>query len=235
MSSPAGSRVWVACPLAGAVLAVLAGLGLLARAGRTPAGVPPDLARTVLELRTREPVYHRTVGRLSERWAPALAARFPRVLGVRSVAALRRLEACHRLVALGPAAMPALRMLVQAFCDGDHDVRAYAFISLVHVQAPAARVAALIKESSGDPEVQAIHCARLLADEDDLTRDYAWALLGWLGANGEATAAVLETMASQTYDARLAQRAAALLSRGVRPDTGVPPVVGLAEKPRLSD
>lgn len=200
----------------GVIAAALAGLAWLAGTDRAPAGVPAELVQPALQLRTRETLYHRTVGRLVMERAPTLAARFPRLLGVRSQASLRRLEACHQLVALGPKALPALPLLVDAFCDREHDVRLYAFLSLAHVEAPAAQVASLIQARSRDPSIQTLHCARLLGDEDDRLRDFAWALLDRLGARDQATVTVLDGLAGQTYDARLARRAAALLPENPR-------------------
>lgn len=168
---------------AGLAIALM-GLAWLTWPERPPPGVSPELARAVRQLRTREPFYHRTVGQYAQRLAPGLAGKFPRLLGIESRAPLRRLEACHELVAWGPAAVPALPLLVDAFCDPDHDVRAYAFISLVHLQAPAARVARLVQERSPDPGVQVTHCARLLADEDEMTREFALALIEACGAAG---------------------------------------------------
>jgi hypothetical protein len=160
----------------------LAGVGFLAWPEPTPPGVLPELARAARELRAREPLYHRTVGPLAQRLAPGLAARFPRVLGVESQAARRRLEACHQWVGWGPLATPALPLMVAAFCDSEHDVRAYAFLSLVHVQAPARDVAALVRQTAADPSVQAAHCARLLSDEDEVIRRFARELLEALGS-----------------------------------------------------
>ena len=189
----------------------LTGLAWLAWPERPSAGLPPELARAVRQLRTRETLYHRTVGRLARRVAPTLAARFPRLLGVESRAPLRRLEACHELVAWGPAAAPALPLLVDAFCDPDHDIRAYAFISLVHVQAPARQVATLVRERSPDPGVQVTHCARLLADEDERIRQYAWAMIEVCGATNLLVARAPEGFASsQTCEPVLARRPAGL-------------------------
>jgi hypothetical protein len=160
---------------------LLAGLAFLAWPEQTPPGVPLELVRAARELRAREPLYHRTVGPIARRVIPGLATRFPRLLGVESQAPRRRLEACHRLVGWGPSAAPALRLLVAAFCDAEHDVRAYAFLSLVHVQAPAREVAALVRQEAADPSVQATHCARLLLDEDEVIRRFARELLEALG------------------------------------------------------
>lgn len=157
--------------------ALLAGLAFLAWPDSTPPGVSPELARAARELRTREPLYHRTVGPIAQRLAPGLAARFPRLLGVESQAARRRLEACHQLVGWGPQAAPALPLMVAAFCDSEHDVRAYAFLSLVQVRVPARDVAALVRQRAADPSVQAAHCARLLSDEDEVIRRFARELL----------------------------------------------------------
>ena len=156
---------------------LLAGLGFFAWPETTPPGVSPELARAARELRAREPLYHRTVGPIAQRLAPGLAARFPRLLGVESQAARRRLEACHQLVGWGRLAAPALPLVVAAFCDSEHDVRAYAFLSLVQVQAPTRDVAALVRHLAVDPSVQAVHCARLLSDEDEATRRFAGELL----------------------------------------------------------
>jgi hypothetical protein len=185
----------------------LTGLAWLARPERPSAGVPPELACAVRQLRTREPLYHRTVGRLARRVVPTLAARFPRLLGVETRAPLQRLEACHELVAWGPAAAPALPLLVDAFCDPDHDIRAYAFISLVHVQAPAGQVATLVRERSPDPGVQVTHCARLLADEDEMIREYARAMIEVCGATNPLAARAVKDLASrQNREPVLARR-----------------------------
>ncbi len=183
------------------------------------ATIPSDLARTARELRVRESLYARSVGRAASKWAPGLAGRFPRLLGVFPSASLRRLEACHALAAMGKAASPALPLLVEAFCDREHEVRAYAFMALVHVQAPAERVTALLRGRES-VEVQLNHCARLLSDEDELVRDYAWALLDRGIGAGLATdggvqdlAKLLEALPHEGQDAEVGRRIRSLLSR----------------------
>lgn len=213
----------------GAMVGALAGLACWLQ--REPAldGVPPDLARAVRELRMREPLYHRTVGALVQRITPALASKYPRLLGVESNVAVRRLEACHALIAWGPTAAPVLPMLVDAFCDRDHDVRAYAFLSLVHLEVRADRVIKLVQERSGDPAVQFRHCAGLLADEDEAVRAFAWNMIEAGGSAEFGGIHLIEDLAKQTYDAGLARRAMALLARaGER--TGE-----RTENPRISD
>ena len=88
-------------------------------------------------------------------------------------------------------------------------------ISLVHVQAPAGRVAALVKERSADPDVQVTHCARLLTDEDEMVREFAWGFVEAWDAASPAVARNLEDIARQTYEPGLARRAAGLLAGGV--------------------
>ena len=203
------------------VIASLAGAAAFAgwRLGREPApeGASPELARAAAQLRTRDTVYHRTVGRFAARHLPALASRFPRLLGVSSSAALRRLEACHALVGLGPKALPALSPVVEAFCDRDHEIRAYAFIALAHIAAPPPEVVARVQERSAAPRVQARHCAGLLADEDELVREYAWACLEAFGPEIEAARSTLEGFVAPGHDAELTRRAQRLLIRNEPP------------------
>lgn len=183
------------------------------------APVPSDLARAARQLRARDSWYARSVGGAASRWVPQLASRFPRLLGTSGSASRRRLEACHALAARGTAALPALPLVVEAFCDREHEVRAYAFMALVNVQAPADRLVALLR-GRGSVETQLSHCARLLADEDEMVRDYAWAVLDGAVGSGLASAgptqgllAILERASHQTSDREMERRVGSLLGR----------------------
>jgi hypothetical protein len=183
------------------------------RPAPVPAGSGADLVRLAAELTARDSLYHRTVGRLSAAYAPGLADRFPRLFGVESAAPRRRLEACHGLVAMGSNALPVLPQLIGAFCHPEHDIRAYAFIALVHVGAPATAVVAGVVEASPDPAVQARHCAGLLADEDEAVRAFAWAGLESFGPQHLPDRRILEEWANQDHDPENARRATRLLAR----------------------
>lgn len=183
------------------------------RAAPVPAEPGPELARLAAELVARDSLYHRTVGRLTATHAPSLANRFPWLLGVESRAPRRRLEACHGLVALGTDARPVLPQLIGAFCDPEHDIRAYAFIVLVHVGARAAEVVAGVVEQSEDPAVQARHCAGLLGDEDEAVREFAWACLESFDRKHLPDPRVVEEWARQRHDPAGARRATQLLAR----------------------
>lgn len=180
-----------------------------------PASSEPgtELARLAAELIAPDSLYHRTVGRLAAAYTPGLANRFPRLLGVESHAPRRRLEACHGLVALGTNARPVLPQLIGAFCHPEHDIRAYAFIALVHVGATATEVVARVVEQSKDPVVQARHCAGLLGDEDEAVREFAWACLESFDRKHLPDSGVVEEWARQRHDPACARRAVQLLVR----------------------
>lgn len=203
------------------MIGVAAALTWAWRPAPVPAEPRPELARLAAGLVARDSLYHRTVGRLTAGYAPGLADRFPRLLGVESRAPQRRLEACHGLVALGTNARPVLPQLIGAFCHPDHDIRAYAFIVLVHVDARATEVVARVVEQSEDPAVQARHCAGLLGDEDEVVRDFAWACLELFDPQHLPGPHVVEEWARQSHDPAGARRARQLLARwasGGEPD-----------------
>lgn len=183
-----------------------------------------ELARLATELVARDSLYHRTVGRWAAAYAPGLANRFPRLLGVESRAPRRRLEACHGLVALGTNARPVLPLLIRAFCHAEHDIRAYAFIALVHVDATATEVVARVVEQSEDPAVQARHCAGLLGDEDEAIRAFAWACLESFDRKHVPDSRVVEEWARQSHDPACARRASQLLARWASADAADDPL-----------
>ncbi|MBE7500263.1 MAG: hypothetical protein HS113_08140 [Verrucomicrobiales bacterium] len=195
------------------MIGVAAALTWAWRPAPVSAEAGPELARLAAGLVARDSLYHRTVGRRTATYAPGLANRFPRLLGVESRAPRWRLEACHGLVALGTNARPVLPQLIGAFCHPEHDIRAYAFIVLVHVGVTATEVVAGVERRSKDPAVQARHCAGLLGDEDEAVREFAWACLESFDRQHLPDPQVVEEWARQHHDPAGARRAARLLAR----------------------
>jgi hypothetical protein len=175
--------------LAGAAVALLAiaiGLAWIAWPPRLPPGVSPEVARLVSQLGARPGLHQRLAGRLAT-LSPALARRLPDFLRTDALER-RRLEACHRLLALGSGTRAATPRLTGTFLDGlrgsGYTISLYAFLTLLSSGLPAGELLAQARQNPQGEERTVRFCASLLNTEDEQLREYAWACLE---AAGEAT------------------------------------------------
>lgn len=190
-----------------------------------PPGFTPELARAMSDLRRQPSWPQRLACRLADRLKPGLARSLPSFLQTTSVE-LRRLEACHRLVAMGPAARPAVPRLVDALGDATSDIRFYAFTALIYTGATAEEIAALAGERTTNPEGPIHLFASLLTTEDERMREFAWRSLEALGSSARVAEARLRDL-TRDGEPALRTRAAALLQRwdadpAVHPGSPVP-------------
>jgi hypothetical protein len=135
---------------------------------------------------------------------------------------LKRLEACHRLIALGPATRPAAPQLARAFAHPDPTTAFYAFLVLVHSTAPAATVVTLAREAWASAAGPVFFYAGLLTTEDERLRDFAWECLEAAGEDALVVAERLRELAAEG-DPAIRDRARRLLRRlGQEPNAASP-------------
>lgn len=201
---------------AGAVVALLAIASVLTwntwPTRRLP-GVSPEVARLVSQLGARPGLHQRLAERLAA-VIPALARRLPEFLRTEALER-RRLEACHRLLALGSEARAASPWLTRTFLDGlrgpGYTVSLYAFLTLLSSGLPAGE---LLTQAHRIPqgEERTVHfCASLLNTEDEQLREYAWACLEAAGDATRLAEMRLRALAAEG-DPALRQRAQRLLA-----------------------
>lgn len=173
-----------------AMLMLAVGLGaLILRPDPRTVGLDPTLVKWASQLRTPDSLYRRVVGRSVAKVAPGLSARFPRALGPDDTAAQhRRLNACHALQALGPAARPALPLLVEAFGDRRTDVRTYTLLTIAAVKASPEEVAQLLRAAGRPLDLEVATLCGVLETEDEQLRAFAWRCLEELGTAAGAAA-----------------------------------------------
>jgi hypothetical protein len=202
--------------LAGAAVALLAiAIGLAWALGltRRPPGVSPEVARLVSQLGARPGVHQRLAGRLAAA-VPALTRRLPDFLRTDALER-RRLEACHRLLALGSETRAASPWLTRTFLDGlrgpGYTVPLYAFLTLLSSGLPAGELLAQARQIPQGEERTVRFCASLLNTEDEQLREYAWACLEMAGDATRLAETRLRDLATEG-DPVLRQRAHRLLA-----------------------
>lgn len=200
-------RTW----LAAAAIAGALGWAIWWWATRPPPGVSREVAGLVRDLGRQPAMY--------QRWTTAGATRLHR--GARrflpaflltDTVELKRLEACHRLVALGPGARPLAPQLVRTFASRDPTTSFYAFVVLVHSTVSAPTVVALAREAWGSGTGPAHFYAGLLGTEDERIRDFAWQCLEAAGNDALAVVNQLKSLAAEG-EPELRLRAGKLLQR----------------------
>lgn len=209
-------------------LALAAGLVVLGGAvwrapSAPPPGGSPEAARLVRQLTARPGVHRRLAERLAEVVRPGLAGRLPAFLRPETVRR-RSLEACHGLMALGPAVQPAVPGLLSALRGADASTVFYAWLVTVYSGLPAAEVMSLARQSPGASEALIGLCAGRLTTEDERLREFAWRCLEAAGAEVRKAAPRLRELAAAA-DPEMSRRAQQLLresSAGEALDTGEP-------------
>ncbi len=194
-------------------LALAAGLVVLGVAGwrapsAPPPGVSPGVARLVRQLTARPGLHRRLAERLTE-VVPGLAGRLPVFLRSETVQR-RSLEACHNLMALGPAVQPAVPGLLPALRGADSSTAFYAWLVTVYSGLPPAEVLSLARQSPGTSEALIGLCAGRLTTEDEQLREFAWRCLEAAGAEVRKAAPRLQELAAAT-DPEISRRAQQLL------------------------
>lgn len=185
-------------------------------ATRPPPGVTREVAGLVRTLQRQPAAHQRIATAWAKRLHPAARRYLPGFLNTDTVD-LRRLEACHRLVALGSATRSAAPLLAGAFSHADSTVAFYAFLALVHSATPAPEVVTLARSAWGSGSGPAYFYAGLLATEDERIRDFAWRCLEAAGDDARVVNAQLRSLA-EDGELELRERANRLLARlGLRP------------------
>jgi hypothetical protein len=190
---------------------VVLGTGLWWRATRPPPGVSREVAGLIRDLQRRPAALQRVATSVATWIHPRAARHLPPLLRIER-ADLKRLEACHRLIALGPATRPAGTLLTRALSDPDPTISFYAFLALAHSTTPAAVVAQRARETWGSAAGPARFYAGLLTTEDERLRDFAWECLEAVGPEAAVAAGILRDVASEG-DPPLRDRARQLLRR----------------------
>lgn len=195
-------------------LAAAGGLFLAAAARWTrpepkPAGTPAEVSRLVGELIARPGLHRRLATRWVEKVNPAWSGLLPAFLRLEPVQR-RSLEACHALMARGPAVQPALPRLLPALRSTDSTTAFYALLVIVYSGQPAAEVMALARQSPGTAEALVRQCAGLLGTEDERLREFSWHCLEAAGAEARRAAPRLRDLAAAA-DPELSGRARRLL------------------------
>lgn len=176
-----------------------------------PPGVTREVAGLVGDLQRRPAVYQRLATACATRLHSGARRFLPGFLNADSVD-LKRLEACHRLVALGSVTRPAVPLMVRAFSDRDSTVAFYSFLALVHSTAPAPEVVVLARSAWSSGTGPAYFYAGLLATEDERVRDFAWQCLEAAGDDARVVGDQLRSLANEG-GLELRNRATALLQR----------------------
>lgn len=197
----------LASALAGAALLLVAVRWACPEPG--PTNVSPEVARWVRELTARPGLHRRLAVRGVERVNPAWVQFLPTLLRAEPVQR-RNLEACHALMALGPAVQPALPRLLPALRDADSTTAFYALLVIVYSGRPAAEVMSLARQSPGTAEALVRLCAGLLATEDERLRDFSWQCLETAGSVARLATSRLHDLA-MTGEPECSGRARALL------------------------
>lgn len=174
-----------------------------------PAGPAADVARLVRTLTARPGLHRRLAARLVETVHPAWSRALPGFLRPEPVQR-RSLEACHSLMALGPAVQPALPRLLPALRSADSTSAFYALLVIVYSGRPATEVMALARQSPGTAEALVRQCAGLLATEDERLREFSWHCLETAGTEARMAAPRLRDLAA-AGDPELSGRARRLL------------------------
>lgn len=206
-----------------ALIATAIGLAWVVRPPRLPPGVSPEIARLASQLSARPGLHQRLAGRLTA-LCPALARGLPEFLRTDALER-RRLEACHRLLALGCETRAATPWLTRIFLDGlrepNHTISLYAFLTLLSSGLPAGELLAQARQTPQGDEHTVRFCASLLNTEDEQLRDCAWACLEAAGDVARRAEARLRDLAAEG-DPTLRQRARSLLASldGAKPYTG---------------
>lgn len=194
---------------------VAAGLLLLPAAARrtrpeaAPTGTSAEVVRLVRTLTARPGLHRRLAARLVEKVNPAWSRLLPAFLRPESVQR-RSLEACHSLMALGPAVQPAVPRLLPALRSADSTTAFYALLVIVYSGRPAAEVMALARQSPGTAEALVRQCAGLLGTEDERLREFSWHCLEAAGLEARRAAPRLRDLAA-AGDPELSGRARHLL------------------------
>jgi hypothetical protein len=201
-------------PVRALALAAVGGFLLAAAARWTrpepdPAGTSAEVARLVRELTARPGLHRRLATRWVEKVNPARSRLLPAFLRLEPVQR-RNLEACHALMARGPAAQPALPRLLSALRGADSTTAFYALLVIVYSGQPAAEVMALARQSPGAAEALVRQCAGLLGTEDERLREFSWHCLEAAGAEARRAAPRLRDLAAAA-DPELSGRARHLL------------------------
>ncbi len=203
------------------------GLAWMARPTRPAADTPPKLARWVGQLGARPALHQRLAERLGN-WSPPLGRRLPEFLRSDTLER-RRLDACHRLLALGARARPAVpvleRVFLSGFRDGNHTISLYAFLALHGCGVSAEELLDGMRQRPRGVEQTIRFCASLLTTEDEQLRDFAWQCLEAAGPGARIAEARLRDLTDEG-DPALRQRARHLLARldnsGNASDAGAP-------------
>lgn len=196
-------------------MVVAAGLLLLPAAARwtrpepDPAGTPAEVAQLLRELTSRPGLHRRLATRWVEKVNPAWSRLLPAFLRLEPVQR-RNLEACHALMARGPAVQPVLPRLLSTLRSADSTTAFYALLVIVYSGQPAADVMSLARQSPGIAEALVRQCAGLLGTEDERLREFSWHCLEAAGAEARRAAPRLQDLAA-TADPELSARARHLL------------------------
>lgn len=180
--------------------------------------VSPEVASLLRDLRRRPAAYQRLATTLAETLRPRLARHLPAFLQTETVER-RRLEACHRLLALGPAVRAAAPALAKVVNDPDPTVAFYGFLALVYSGLPAEEATALIARQARAPAEPIRFYASLLGTEDERVREFAWRCLESSGTNPGPARPRLEDLAT-SGDPEQRRRAKALLNQPGRTPVG---------------
>jgi hypothetical protein len=176
-----------------------------------PPGVSRDTARLIRQLRAKPGSHQRVVTRLARRIHPRVVNWLPAFLRS-DLVGVQNLEACHRLMTLGPELRPAVPLLLGAFRDPDSSVSFYAFLVVVYSGLPPAEFALLARQPPATPTGPVHFYAGLLTTEDERLRDYAWACLEASGDSARAVRPRLRELEAES-DPAVRRRATALLTK----------------------
>jgi hypothetical protein len=173
--------------------------------------VTREIAGLVRDLQRRPAMYQRLATACAARLHRSAPQYLPRWLKTESVE-LKRLEACHRLIALGPVTLPAAPQLAPALSMEDPTTSFYAFLVLAHSTTPAPTVVALARAARSSEFDPVFLYAGLLGTEDELIRDFAWQCLESAGRDALRVVSQLRAF-SREGEPAVRQRAEALLRR----------------------